>query len=124
LAFRLQPETEEVVCIAGTAGFDRLWAEQCHQVLDGYRERVRYRFIGTGPLAETLAAIHKLPPKSIVLYISILRDGRGDSFVPMQVAGTDTAEASRFLSAPAQSVCSVATTIPFLFDIQKFSELY
>jgi two-component system, LuxR family, sensor kinase FixL len=87
LAFRLQPKTEEVVCIAGTAGFDRLWAEQCQQVLDGYRERVRYRFIGTGPIGETLSAIHKLSPKSIVLYISILRDGHGESFVPMEVAG-------------------------------------
>jgi hypothetical protein len=73
--------------IAGTAGFDRLWAEQCRQVLDGYRERVRYRFIGTGPLAETLSAIHKFSPKSIVLYISILRDGRRESFVPMEVVG-------------------------------------
>jgi two-component system, LuxR family, sensor kinase FixL len=87
LAFQLQPETEEVICVAGTAGFDRLWAEQCRQVLDGYRERVRYRFIGTGPIGETLSTIHKLSPKSIVLYISILRDGLGNSFVPMEIAG-------------------------------------
>jgi PAS domain S-box-containing protein len=94
LAFRLQPDTKEVVCVAGTAGFDQLWAEQCRTVLDSYGEKVRFRFLGTGPIAETLSAIHHLPPKSIVLYISVLRDGHGDSFVPMQVAGLVSQESS------------------------------
>jgi hypothetical protein len=69
LILQLQPDTKEVVCIAGTASFDRLWAEQCRLVLVGYRARVRYRFIGEGPLAETLSLVHGLPANSVVLYI-------------------------------------------------------
>ena len=92
LAFRLQPDTTEVVCIAGTARFDRLWAEECRKVLDEYGKKGW--FIGTGPLAETLSGIHSLPSTDIVLYISVCRDGRGESFVPMEVAGSVVRESN------------------------------
>lgn len=85
LILQLQPDTKEVVCVAGTASFDRLWAEQCRLVLEGYRARVRYRFIGEGPLAETLSLVHGLPANSVVLYIDLLKDGRGQSLVPFEV---------------------------------------
>jgi len=87
LAFRLQPNTKEVVCIAGTASFDQLWAEECRKVLDGYGGKFTYRFIGTGPIDETLLLVRKLPADTIVLYISTLRDGQGRSFLPVEVAG-------------------------------------
>jgi two-component system sensor kinase FixL len=122
LAFRLQPETEEVVCIAGTAGFDRLWAEHCHQTLDDYREKVRYRFIGTGPIGETLSAIHKLSPRSIVLYISILRDGHGDSFVPMEIAGRVVQESNVAVYGLASNQLDQGIVGGSLFDFAAHGE--
>jgi two-component system sensor kinase FixL len=122
LAFRLGPETREVVCIAGTAGFDRLWAEQCRKVLDGYGGKVRYRFIGTGPMAETLSAIHNLLPKNIVLYISILRDGRGESFVPMEVAGQVVRESNVAVYGLASNQLEQGIVGGSLFDFGAHGE--
>jgi two-component system sensor kinase FixL len=85
LILQLQPDTKEVVCVAGTASFDRFWAEQCRLVLEGYRARIHYRFIGEGPLTETLSLIHGLSADSAVLYIDLLKDGRGESLVPFEV---------------------------------------
>ncbi|MBV9490240.1 MAG: PAS domain-containing protein [Verrucomicrobia bacterium] len=87
LALQLQPETREVVCVAGTAPFDRLWAEQCRLVLEGYRGRVRSRFIGEGPIAETFFLLHGLPADTVVLYLDVLRDGQGQSLIPLEVLG-------------------------------------
>jgi two-component system sensor kinase FixL len=85
LAFQLQPETKEIVCIAGTASFDQLLEQECRKVLDGYGGKVRYRFIGAGPIDETLSLVRNLPTNNIVLYLSTLRDGQGKSFVPLEV---------------------------------------
>jgi hypothetical protein len=54
-------------------------------VLDCYGDRVRYRFIGTRSIDETLSLIRNLPANSILLYISTLRDGQGKSLVPFEV---------------------------------------
>ena len=85
LALQLQPETKEIVCVAGTAAFDQLLAQECRKVLDGYGGKVRYRFIGAGPIDETLSLVRNLPTNNIVLYLSTLRDGQGKSFVPLEV---------------------------------------
>jgi hypothetical protein len=87
LIFQLQPETKEVVCVAGTAPIDRYWTEQCRKVLDSYERAVPYRFIGTGPFSETLSNVSQLPAHSVVLYLNFLRDGLGEAYVPVEVAG-------------------------------------
>jgi two-component system, LuxR family, sensor kinase FixL len=85
LALQLQPETKEIVCVAGTASFDQLLAQECRKVLDGYGGKVRYRFVGAGPIDETLSLVRNLPRNNIVLYLSTLRDGQGKSFVPQEI---------------------------------------
>jgi two-component system sensor kinase FixL len=85
LALQLQPETKEIVCVAGTASFDQLLAQECRNVLDGYGGKVRYRFVGAGPIDETLSLVRNLPRNNIVLYLSTLRDGQGKSFVPQEI---------------------------------------
>jgi signal transduction histidine kinase len=120
LAFRLQPETTEVVCIAGTAGFDQLWAEECRKVLDGYGRKAR--FIGTGPLAETLSSIRNLPQRDIVLYISVLRDGRGESFVPMEVAGLVVRESNVAVYGLASNQLEQGIVGGSLFDFGAHGE--
>jgi hypothetical protein len=73
LALQLQPETKEIVCIAGTASFDQLLAEECRKVLEGYGGKVQYRFIGAGPIDETLSLIRNLPTLTLTIH-GIQRD--------------------------------------------------
>jgi two-component system sensor kinase FixL len=122
LALQLQPETQEVVCVAGTAPFDRLWAQQCRLVLEGYRARVGSRFIGQGSLDETLSLIHGLPANRIVLYLSVLKDGRGQPRVPLEVLGQVVQQSTVAVYGLAAQQLAQGIVGGSLFDFSRHGE--
>ena len=94
LALQLQPETREIVCIAGTGTEDQRWNNEARNVLERFAPRVRTRWLDKWPLEAVLDEVAELPPDSVVLYIPMLRDGAGQSVSPFEVA-RQLAEASR-----------------------------
>ena len=94
LALQLQPETREVVCISGTGLQEQLWNNEARKVLERYATRVRTRWLDKLPLQAVLDEVARLPLDSVVLYISMWRDGAGESVSPFKVA-RQLAEASR-----------------------------
>jgi PAS domain S-box-containing protein len=94
LAFQLQPDTREVVCVAGTGILERLWNEEARKVLGRYATRIRTRWLDTLPLQAVLEEVARLPLDAVVLYVPMLRDGAGEPVMPYEVA-RQLAEASR-----------------------------
>ncbi|MBV9488929.1 MAG: PAS domain-containing protein [Verrucomicrobia bacterium] len=94
LALRLQPETREIVCVSGTGALEQLWNEEARKVLGRYAPRVRTRWLDQLPLRAVLEEVARLPRDSVVLFVSMLRDGAGESVLPYEVA-RQLAKASR-----------------------------
>jgi two-component system sensor kinase FixL len=79
LILQLQPGVPEIVCVSGTSGFDQRWAEETRKIMERFRSRVRTRWITDKSLAETIDEVSRVPRKSAVLFVSMLRDGAGKS---------------------------------------------
>ncbi len=79
LILQLQPGVPEIVCVSGTSGFDQRWAEETRKIMERFRSRVRARWITDKSLAETIDEVSRVPRKSAVLFVSMLRDGAGQS---------------------------------------------
>jgi two-component system, LuxR family, sensor kinase FixL len=79
LILQLQPDVPEIVCVSGTSGFDQRWAEETRKIMERFRSRVRARWITDKSLAETIDEVSRVPRESAVLFVSMLRDGAGQS---------------------------------------------
>jgi signal transduction histidine kinase len=82
LALRLQPDTRRVVLISGTSGFDRRLAAQALGELHGVEDRVGVTHLSNLPMRDILQRVAHLPPHTIILYLTLFRDGKGATFVP------------------------------------------
>src|SRR6266478_1507575 len=94
LALQLQPETREIVCVAGTGPQEQRWNNEARNVLERFATRVRTRWLDKLPLPAVLDEVARLPLDSVVLYVPMLRDGAGKSVSPFEVA-RQLAQASR-----------------------------
>jgi len=85
LALKLQPELREAVCVFGTGDFDRQVGEDALAALALHPE-LRVRRVDTVPYAQIIEQVRRLPPGTMVLYGSILRDSAGLTRVAADVA--------------------------------------
>jgi PAS domain S-box-containing protein len=76
---QLQPDVTEIVCVSGTSGFDLRWADEVRKVMERMHPRVSARWISEKSLAETMDEISRAPKTSAILFVSMLRDGAGQS---------------------------------------------
>jgi two-component system, LuxR family, sensor kinase FixL len=102
LILQLQPDVPEIVCVSGTSGFDRRWAEETRKIIERFHSRVRARWITDKSLADTVDEVSRVPRASAVLFVSMLRDGTGQSTSSVD-AVRDLASASK---APVYGVSS------------------
>ncbi len=94
LALGLHPGTERVIVVAGTSEFDTRLLAQARNEFRVYEERLHFSYLTMLPLRELLAKLSQLPPRTIVLYLTLFQDGAGESFVPHDVAERVSAAAS------------------------------
>ncbi len=102
LALGQNPGTKHVFVVAGTAPDEQTAiASVRHEALK-YGERLDFRYLTGLTYSDTLARLAKLPPHSIVLFLTFSRDAAGERFLGAHVA--------RFFSqaatAPTYSVYS------------------
>jgi two-component system, LuxR family, sensor kinase FixL len=102
LILQLQPNIPEIVCVSGTSGFDQRWAEETRKIMERFHSRVRARWISDKSLSETVDEVSRVPRESAVLFVSMLRDGAGQSTSSVD-AVRDLARASK---APVYGVSS------------------
>jgi signal transduction histidine kinase/ABC-type uncharacterized transport system substrate-binding protein len=94
LALRLQHDTRHVVLISGTSGFDRRLAAQALGELRGFNDRVTITHLTDLPMREVLRRVAHLPPRTILLYLTLFRDGDGVSFIPHDAVSLIAEEAN------------------------------
>jgi PAS domain S-box-containing protein len=83
-ALKLQPETRRVVLVGGMARTDRWLQEEAREGLRPYEGRFEVTFLTNLPMAEILQRVSNLPPQTLVIYLSMLRDSTGQGFVPRE----------------------------------------
>jgi two-component system, NarL family, sensor kinase len=82
VALKLQPDTRRVVVVGGGSAEAAKLVEFARQ---NFREeegkgKVEFAYLAGLPMRELLDDVAHLPEKTIVIYISILRDGEGNTF--------------------------------------------
>jgi hypothetical protein len=85
LALHLHPTTEDVVVVSGTSEFDTELLAEVQKEFRSYENRVSFTYLSELPLEQLLARLSQLPPRDIVLFISVFQDGSGQRFVPHEV---------------------------------------
>ncbi len=102
LARHLQPEARNLIVIAGATPFDQRWVEIASSQLDGNWEHDKQYLVGLN--RETLLhQVARLPRDSIVIMLTMFKDGRGDDFVPAEIAEEVAMASSAPIYAPYAS---------------------
>jgi PAS domain S-box-containing protein len=86
LALRLQPDARQVVVVTGAAPFDKRWDAVARERLRPYADRLELTHLSGLPLSQLLDELDRLPPSTIVVYLTIFEDGTGERFIPRDLA--------------------------------------
>ena len=86
LAERLQPDARHLVVIAGAAPFDRRWVQTARNQLTEQEKRFKTRYLVGLPRDALLKEVANLSRDTIVITLTIFRDGTGRDFVPVDIA--------------------------------------
>jgi hypothetical protein len=100
LALALHPGTRRVLVAAGTSTVDRRWAEQTLRDLRQIAPDVEAFDTGRLTMAELLREVASQPPRTVIFYHTIFRDGAGEPFVPARAL----ALIARVANAPVYGV--------------------
>ncbi len=91
LIFLLQPETQRVVIIGGTAEVDRHVLDRVKEAARSFAGRVEFEFWDNRSMAELRQSVTALPPRTVILFSRMFRDGAGQAVISSQ-AGQSIAE--------------------------------
>jgi signal transduction histidine kinase len=86
LALGLDPGTQRVLFVAGSAEFDRRLVDQARAEFQAARPPVPVEYLIGLPMPALLDTLAHLPPRTVVLYSTIFADGTGRPFVPHEAA--------------------------------------
>jgi PAS domain S-box-containing protein len=81
-ALRLRPQTRRVVVVSGATRSDHEYVELIRAGLVGIDRQVSVEYLLGLPMSELLARVAGLPHDTVILYVSIFRDGSGQDFQP------------------------------------------
>ena len=81
----LQPDTTEIAVVLGTSAQDAYYEQQTREAFSKYLGKVKVDYITGHSLEETLKISGNLPPHSVLLFVSMFRDGAGNSLSPQDV---------------------------------------
>lgn len=94
IALRLQPETRHVFVVSGASPFDRYLQNFVRRDLQAFEDRIGINYLFGLSMDELLKRLSSLPANSVILYVSLLRDGSGRSFVPAEALSSIAASAN------------------------------
>jgi len=85
LALKLRPESKHLAIIGGVAAPDRRHLAAMREAVMRFSGRLDISYLVGLPVDETLAAVQAIPEDTVVLYLSMFRDGAGAPLVPRDV---------------------------------------
>lgn len=86
LAERLQPEARRLFIIAGSGFIDRRWQPIARQLVEARERKFDTTYLFDLPFDEVVARVSQVPRDSIVVLLSVFRDGAGKAVVPREAA--------------------------------------
>ncbi len=81
IALALQPGMRHVFVVGGTSRFDQRIQAIARRDLAPYERRASIEWLTTLPMGQLLDRVADLPPRSIILYLTLFTDGEGKGFV-------------------------------------------
>jgi signal transduction histidine kinase len=94
IALSLHPKTKRAVVVAGTSDLDTRILEQAKIDFGFYENRLDFQYLTTLSLQDLLIELSHLPPRTIVFYTTLFRDGAGETLVPREVVERVSAAAN------------------------------
>lgn len=94
MALDMQPGTRHVYVVGGTSRFDQRIQAIARRDLAPYEQRVSIEWLTTLPMGRLLDRVAALPPRSIILYLTLFTDGEGKGFVTHQALREVTSRAN------------------------------
>ena len=85
IARRLQPAARHLVVVAGAAPFDLRWAQIARRQLETQQD-LQIRYLVGLSREDLFRQVGKLSAETILVVLSIFRDGAGENFVPGDIA--------------------------------------
>ena len=101
-ALSVQPETRDVYVVVGTSALGRSWEAQAKEKFLQLSGQINFHYLSGLSMVEVLHKVSKLPPQAIVLYLLIIKDASGKSFVPREALN----KISRSSSVPVYGLWS------------------
>jgi PAS domain S-box-containing protein len=86
LALRLQPDARQLVVVSGAGSQERAIEALARNELHPYEGRLRTTYLSGLPMEELVREVGRLPRDTIVLYLTIFKDGGGRLFYPRDAA--------------------------------------
>lgn len=83
-ALSVQPETRDVYVVAGTSVLGSSWQAQAKEELGQSYSQLNFHYLSNLSMDKILQTVSKLPPQTIILYLLIVKDVAGKSFVPRE----------------------------------------
>ena len=75
--FKIHPDTQQVTVIVGTSETERFIEARVRQAFSAYVEGADFTYLSNFGFDAILSRVADLPPKSIVLFLTLLQDGEG-----------------------------------------------
>ena len=94
LALKLHPNTTSVAVIVGASAVDRFYEAIARQQFREYERIVAFTYLTPKPLKDLREEVARLPPGSIVYFVSLFEDGAGGRFIPVDILRTLTDDAN------------------------------
>jgi len=85
LALQVHPATRQVAVVVGAGPIGQGFERGARQALKPFEDRVEFLWLKGMPLDELTEALHRLPRDSVILYLMVLEDRTGKSYVPASV---------------------------------------
>jgi signal transduction histidine kinase len=101
-ALKMQPDVRNVVVVSGSSEIDARHLAKARSQFRSFETRVEFTYLTGLPLAELEKQVAGLPEHTIVFYITLFRDGAGQTFTLMD----SVARVARASSVPTYSVAA------------------
>ena len=85
LVSKLLPGTSDLYLISGSSPADRRLQQRAVKSLDALQSPLHIHYIDDLSAEDLLARVTQLPKNSAIIYLSVFRDARGQSFIPREL---------------------------------------
>lgn len=118
MARGLQPDARRLVVMVGSAAFDKTWLDSAKRDIAKIGKRIETTYLTDLTIDEFAGRAAELPPDTILLILSILKDSTGRNFVPREAVEQITKAATAPSYGPYSTYIGqgIVATSTFTFE--------